>query len=90
MFASKRSKDKICKIHFRALEISYNIYDKSHKELLAFSNDVSIDQKQLHILVKEVYKSLMKINPDFMWYLYTKKPISYDIRTSESLYLPKT
>ena len=87
MFASKKSNGKICKIHFRALQIIYNIYDKSHEELLAFSNDISICQKQLRILAKEVFIFLMKINPDFVRYLYTK--ISYGIRTGEKLFLPK-
>ena len=40
------------------------------------------------ILATEVYKSLMKTNPNFMWDFYTIKPVSYDLRTGEKLYLP--
>ena len=42
MFAGKLSIAKICKIHFRTLQIVYNNYDKSYHDLLNFSNDVSI------------------------------------------------
>ena len=36
----------------------------------------------------EIYKSLMKTNPDFMWDFYTIKSVPYDLRTGEKLYLP--
>ena len=67
MFAGKSSIAKICKIHFRTLQIVYNNYDKSYQDLLNFSNDISIHQKHLRLLAIEVYKSLMNINPEFMW-----------------------
>ena len=38
----------------------------------------------------EAYKSLLKANPDFMWDYYAKKPVTYDLSTGETLYLPKT
>ena len=31
----------------------------------------------------------MKTNPDLMWDFYTIKPVPYDLRTGEKLYLPK-
>ena len=30
----------------------------------------------------------MKTNPDLMWDFYTRKPVPYDLRTVEKLYLP--
>ena len=50
MFAGKSSIAKICKIHFRTLQIVYNNYDKSYHDLLKFSNDVSIHQRHLTFL----------------------------------------
>ena len=55
MFASKSSITKIFKIYFKALQIVHNVH-----ELLAVSNDVSVNRKHLCILAIEVYKSLMK------------------------------
>ena len=59
MFASKSSINKICKIHFRTLQIVDNVHDKSYEDLLAVSNDVSVHQKHLRILAIEIYKSLI-------------------------------
>ena len=65
--------------------------DKSYKELLTVNNDISVLQKHLlRILAIEIYKSLMKINPDFIRIFYTIKPVPYDLRTDEKLRLPKT
>ena len=71
------------------LQIVHNIHDKSYEELLAVSNDISVHKKHLRILAIEVYKSLMKTNPNFIWEFYTRKPILYDLRTGEKLYLPR-
>ena len=88
MFASKSSINEICKIHFMTLQIVHNVHDKPYEELLAVSNDISVHKKHLCILAIEVYKSLMKTNPDFIWEFYIRKPIPCDLRTGEKLYLP--
>ena len=88
MFAGKSSIAKICKIHFRTLQIVYNNYDKSYQDLLNFSNDISIHQKHLRLLAIEVYKSLMNINPEFMWEFFNKNPIQYNLRKRNIVYLP--
>ena len=71
MFAHKNSVNKICKIHFRTHQIVRIVHDKSYEKLLVVSNDISVHQKHLCLLAIEVYKSLMKTNPDFMWDFYT-------------------
>ena len=88
MFAGKSSIAKICKIQFRTLQIVYNSYDKSYQDLLNFSNDVSIHQKHLLFLAIEVYKSLMNINPEFMWEFFNKDPLKYNLRKRYIVYLP--
>ena len=88
MFAGKSSIAKICKIHFRTLQIVYNNYDKSYQDLLNFSNDISIHQKHLRLLAIEVYKSLMNINPEFMWEFFNKNPVQYNLRKRNIVYLP--
>ena len=64
MFAGKSSIANICKIHFQTLQVSYNNYDKSHHDLLNFSNDVSIHQRHLRFRAIEVYKPLKNMNPE--------------------------
>ena len=88
MFAGKSSIAKICKIHIRALPIVYNNYDKSYHDLLNFSNDVSIHQRHLRFLANEVYKSLMNINPEFMWEYFSKNSVHYNFRKGDIVYFP--
>ena len=72
MLGNKSWINKICKINFRTLQIVHNVHDKSYEALLAVRNGTFVHQKQRHILAIdfsilaiEVYKSLMKTNPDF-------------------------
>ena len=88
MFAGKSSIAKICKIHFRTLQIVHNNYVKSYQDLLNFSNDISIHQKHLRLLAIEVYKSLMNINPEFMWEFFNKNSLQYNLRKGDIVYLP--
>ena len=88
MFAGKLSIAKICKVHFRTLQIVYNNYDKSYHDLLNFSNYFSIHQRHLRFLAIEVYKSLMNINPEFMWEFFNKNPVRYNLRKGGIVYLP--
>ena len=90
MFAGKSSIAKICKIHFRTLRIVYNNYDKSYHDLVQFSNDVSIHQKHLQFLAIEVYKPFMNINPEFMWEIFNKNPVQYNLRKGDIVYLAPT
>ena len=88
MLASKSSINKIYKIHFRTLQIVYNVHDKFCQELLAVSSDISAHQKHLRILAIEVCKSLMRTNPDFYVGFLHIKPVPSDLLTVEKLYLP--
>ena len=67
MFCGKESISKIHKIHHRSLKIVYNSYDQTYEEILTMSNVTSIHQKHLQFLAIEVFKSIMKLNPEFMW-----------------------
>ena len=75
-------------MHFRTLQIAYNIYDKSYQDLLNFSNDISIHRKHLRLLAIEVYKSLMNINLEFMWEFFNKNPLQCNLRKGDIVYLP--
>ena len=57
-FANKSSIDKILKIHKKAFQIFYDVYDESYESLLNRSDD-----KPLWYLATEVYKSLSPKNP---------------------------
>ena len=78
-FAVKTLSNKICKIHHRTLQVVYNEYNKLHEELLQLNNNVSIHQRCLQYLALEVSKSLIHLNPEFMWSYFNENPIPYDL-----------
>eukprot|EP00112_Aurelia_sp_Birch-Aquarium-sp1_P009288 Seg205.19 transcript_id=Seg205.19/GoldUCD/mRNA.D3Y31 product="hypothetical protein" protein_id=Seg205.19/GoldUCD/D3Y31 len=82
-------KDIGFKIHKRALRILYNDYEASFEELLQRNNEQTVHVKNLHKLMTEVYKSLNCQNPTFMWDLFIRKEVTYDLRAKDLLQLPK-
>ena len=87
MFSNKCSIDKNMKIHNGTLQIVYDVYDESYENLLNRSDDISIHQKHLRYLAIEVYKSLTKLNPGFMWNFIERNHIPYNLR-GDLLLLP--
>ena len=87
MFAGKTLINKICKIHLKTLNVVYNEYNKSYQELLQLNNIVSIHQRHLQYLALEVFKSLMHLNPEFMWSYFNEKPTTYDLRKGTKVFL---
>ena len=77
MFAGETLTNKICEIHRRTLHVVYNEYNKSYEKLLQLSNNVSIYQRHYQYLALEVFKSLMHLNPEFMWCYFNENPILY-------------
>ena len=88
MFAGKILINKICKIHHRTLQVVYNEYNKSYGELPQLNNNVSLHQRHLQYLALEVFKSLMHLNPEFMWSYFNENPIPYDLRKGIKVFLP--
>ena len=65
---------------------SYNNFTDSHNALLSINNDISIHQKHLRYLTVEVHKTLLEINPEFVWTYLLKYPISYDLRKGDKVF----
>ena len=88
MFANKCSLDYILKIHKRALQIVYGVYDESYENLLNRRGDISLHQKHLRYLAIEVYKSFAKLNPGFMRNFFDRNHAPYNLRRDDLLLLP--
>ena len=56
MFCSRKSNDKINRLHERSLRIVYNDFESSYEELLSKSNSYSIHDQNIHRLAIEIYK----------------------------------
>ena len=91
---------KVSKIHRGTLLVVYDDYNSTYEELLAshkksfpfirkiIFNDISIHQKNLKHLGIEVYKSLVHLNPEFMWSFFKNKSIPYYLRNGNICILP--
>ena len=79
---------KVNKIHRRTLRVVYDDYNSTYEELLASHNDISIHQKHLKHLAIEVYKSLTKLNPEFMWPFFKNKSIHFSLINGNICILP--
>ena len=79
--------NKIWKRHHRTLQVVYNEYNKSYKQLLQLNINMSIHQKHLWYLSLEVFKSLMHLNLEFMQSYFNENPIPHDLRKGTKVFL---
>ena len=84
----KTLNNKICKIHHKILQVVYNEYNKSYEEPLQLHNNMSIHQRNLQYFALKVFKSLMHLNPEFMWSYFNENNILYDLRKGTKVFLP--
>ena len=87
MFCIKNQYLKIQKIHHKAIKVVFNS-DDGYGELFQMGNEITIQQKDLHALTCEVFKSLNNSKPEFMWSYFTFKNITYNTRNGPLLKLP--
>ena len=73
-FISKKSQNKIEKIHERSLKFLSNVYVSSYAELLEKSTSLSMETKRLHRIVYEIFKTLNNLNPVFMKDIFHYSP----------------
>ena len=62
LFSSKKSQNKIEKIHERSLKFLSNDYVSSYADLLEKSTSVSMETKRLRRMVYEIFKTLNNLN----------------------------
>ena len=85
----RKSYNKINKIHERALRILHKDSTSSFENLLIKSNSVSIHQRNLQLLLIEIYKTVNNLNPSFMAEVFVTNVVPYNLRGSTNLVLPK-
>ena len=85
MFCGKLANSQMNLIHKRALKALYNDHSASYSELLIIDGHNTIHQNNMKFLVKEVCKSVNRLNPTFMWNIFTSKEVRYNLRSSNLL-----
>ena len=81
MFHSRSLNNKINRIHERTLRLVYQ-NNFSFSELLDLDNSVTVHQKNLQVLVTEIYKVKNGIAPDIMNDIFELQNPSYNLRSS--------
>ena len=89
MFCERTANKEINRVHKRALRILLKDHDDSFDELLIRNEEKTVHVQNLQKLMIEVYKSLNHENPYFLWDLFTRKVINYDLRIKDILTFPK-
>ena len=87
MFCSKKCNNSINKAHKRALREANQNWDASLEELPDVDGSMKIHTRNLRALMTEVFKSLNKLNPKFMWKIFKFKETPYSLRCGD---LPHT
>lgn len=55
---------------------------------MTFSSDVSIHWRHLRFLAIQNFKSLLNINPEFMWKVFIENPFHCYLQNEDIIYLP--
>ena len=66
MFRNRALNNRINKIHKRALRLVYQNKNLSFSELLELGNAVTIHQRNLKVLVTEIFKVKNNLSPEIM------------------------
>ena len=81
--------NKINRIQERALRIAYKDNASPYEKLLENANSVSMHQKNLQLLMVEIYKTRNHLNPSFVMEIFEEKAMPCQLRGSSNLNLPK-
>ena len=88
MFHSRRMNSKINRLHERALRIAYKDYTSTFVALLEKDKSVTIHQKNLQLLMIEMFKTANNSNPSFMDEVFPQRNIIYNLRNANTFSLP--
>ena len=89
MFHSRKLNTKINKLHERDLRITYRDQESSSEDLLGLDNSVSVHQKNLQVLMIEMFKTKHGLNPLFMKEIFCPQTKQYSHRNDRDFNLPR-
>ena len=82
IFAGISSNSKICKMHFRTLQVVYNNYVKSNHIISVI---MFLSTRDTYLAI---YKSVINMSPEFMWEMFSSNPGQYNLRKANIFCLP--
>ena len=90
MYCNKTLNAKINAVHKRALRAVTRAYNHSFEELLSSVGGLTIHQRNLQVLLIEIFKCMSGSYPDIVKTLFVLKETPYSLRNSLLLKLPPT
>ena len=85
MFHSRKMNNKINRLHERALRIAYKDFCSSFATLLEKDRSVTIHEKNLQLLMTEMFKTINNLNPIFMKEIFPQRSAAYNLIHSQFL-----
>ena len=89
MFHSIQLNQKINEIQERALRITYKDTESTFSELLQKDCAVTVHTKNLQILMTEMYKTGIGLNPSFMQEIFCDNTTYYNLRNNNEFFQPR-
>ena len=80
---------KINRLHERALRIAYKDYSSSFATLLEKDRSVTIHEKNMQLLMTEMFKTINNLNPSFMNEILIQRNPPYELRNTNTFLLPR-
>ena len=87
-FHSRKTDHKINRIHERALRLAYKDNVSTFEQLLATNNSVTTYERNLQLLMTNIFKTKSKLNPDFMTDIFKERSVSYNLLKGSDTLLP--
>ena len=81
--------NRINRIHEKSLRFAYDDYESSFQTLLEKDNSTSVHDKNLQLLLTEIYKTLHNLNPSFIKEIFTERFTCYNLRNISRISLSK-
>ena len=80
--------NRINKIHERALRIAFKDTSLKFEDLSMKVASVTVHQRNLQLLITEIYKTKHDLNPKFMGETFVERNISFNLRGNNHLTVP--
>ena len=85
MFHSRKINNRVNSLHERVVRVVYRDYKATFSELLSKDKSVTIHQRNLQLLVTEMFKTKNELNPKIMEEIFTFKDVDYNLRNNTPL-----
>ena len=85
MFHSKGDAKRIQSTQIRAIRAETSDFATSSDDILSAYNIEPIHTTNLRFMLVEVFKSINRLNPDFLWDLFLQKNLAMSLRGGKSL-----